>query len=160
MINRFTIAVIIVLLCSSSGFSASPVIDSVTVSPVAVAPGGAATITVQAHDPDCTAGSCTNTSCKVINSANTAWSVSAGTIAATNNGSNTSPYTASIDWQAPAVGGNYTVTVTVWDKGSGMLGCPSTSGSSTETIVVGIMNNPPVISSLTGYRRGAAWSPG
>lgn len=131
------------------GFGAAPVIDSLAAVPATVAPDGVATITVEAHDPDCP-GTCTTGCGLYVRADLTRWSPSAGTILSEDNGVSGSPYTATIDWQAPMAEGVYTITVELSDSGSTFLcGERGTTTVDLSIQVATSTGSPPVVTSVT-----------
>jgi len=139
------------LLAPAALSAATPVIDQLGATPPSVAPGGTVTITVAAHDPDCTTGTCTDTSgCGLYIRADlTSWAANGGTFLAKNNGVSASPYSASADWQAPAVEATYTISVTLSDSGSFLCGGRQTVLGTIDVQVTTLTGAPPVVDSLT-----------
>jgi len=136
------------LVAPVAGHAAAPVIDSLTAAPVSVAPGGTVTVTVDAHDPDC-AGTCTTGCGLYIRADLTAWSATGGAITTTNNGTSSSPYTASADWQAPATEGSYTVSVSLSDSATFLCGGRQTTVGDIPVLVTTSPNAPPNVTSVT-----------
>ena len=113
-------------------FAAVPVIDGVTKTPATVKPGEALTLTVEAHDPDCTTGVCTTGCGTYLRADLTAWTtvggtfgsfvkVAPGTAGSPATGSR-SPYVGQAVWTAPAAEGTYTISVSVSDNATFMCG--------------------------------------
>jgi len=98
-----------------------PVINTLTVSPEDVGPGGTATVTCSASDPD-------------GDPLTYEWTASDGTITG---------WGASVTWTAPSPAGTYTITCVVRDGRGG------TATQSVPVSVSVVPNHPPVINSLT-----------
>ena len=125
-----------------------PVIDSFTGTLSTVPPGGTVTFTLNAHDPDC-AGTCTSGCGQYIRNDLTIWTATGGTFTAQNNGSAASPYTATADWQAPSIEGQYTVSISISDSGSFLCGGRmSASSDLLITVSSAPPNQAPVVDSL------------
>ncbi len=140
------LSTLLVLYSSTLFANQSPIIDSLEGNPQNVLPGGASTVTLSAHDPDCP-DTCTSGCGMYIKASSTEWEASGGTISDISLGSNESPYTSSITWTAPTSTGCYTINVTIWDN-SGML-CfdPSLEATASISLSVGA-GSPPIISSI------------
>ena len=150
-VRRVALCVVGCFLIAGAGQIAAqqaPVIDNLSTSTSAVAPGGVVTITVEAHDPDCP-DTCTTGCGLYIRSDITGWSATGGTFPSTNNGTDGSPYSASADWQAPATEGVYTISVYVADSGSFICGGRQSIRPTIDIQVTTAQNGPPVIDSLT-----------
>jgi sugar lactone lactonase YvrE len=130
------------------GAAAAPVVDGLVASPATVAPGETVTLIVNAHDPDCPA-TCTSGCGLYIRADLTRWEADGGTFIAEDDGTSGSPYTATADWQAPAVEATYTLTVFLSDSGSFFCGGRQSTSASVTVLVTSSTNQPPVISSLT-----------
>jgi hypothetical protein len=129
----------------------SPVIDSITISPEAVTPGSLVTLTLQAHDPDCS-GTCDDSGCgTAILSTKTSWRTNAGNgqIMSFDPGVTGSPYVSTAEWLAPDVEGTYTVYVDLYDNGSFACGRQKYFAGSIDITVAEITSEPPVIQSVT-----------
>ncbi|TNF74780.1 MAG: hypothetical protein EP299_06860, partial [Acidobacteria bacterium] len=128
----------------------APVIDSLTATPPAVGQGETVLLELAAHDPDCPDTCGPGSGCFLyIDAGQTTWSAAEGTFQNQVNNTNASPYTATVEWVAPAADGSYQVNVSIRDNG-GMLcfGDPLTTTDSI-TITVGATSPPPVIEELT-----------
>ena len=95
--------------------AAAPVVDSLTayrgvdalpLSPVVI-PGETISLVVSAHDPDC-GGVCASECGMAVDSSLTSWSADGGILSGQDNGTTGSPYTASVQWEAPVAIGTYT----------------------------------------------------
>lgn len=113
-----------------------------------VLPEGTVTLTVNAHDPDCP-GTCTSGCGLYIRSDLTFWSATGGSFTATDNGSPSSPYVATADWQAPTTEGTYTLSVSLSDSGSFLCGGREVSAASLDVLVTSSTNQPPVVDALS-----------
>ena len=129
-------------------WAAAPVVDDMTASPAVVAPGATATISVEAHDPDC-AGTCTSGCGQYILADLTYWEADGGTFVSEDDGSFGSPYTASADWQAPATEATYTITVNLADSGGFLCGGRQWASASVTVLVSSVISDPPVIDQLS-----------
>ena len=90
----------------------APVVDSHVWVPPTVAPGEVATITVEAHDPDCVTPPCTTGCGAAIRPDISGWEATEGSILSqTEPPSKISPYSTSMEWQAPVAEGTYTVSL-------------------------------------------------
>lgn len=130
----------------------APLVDSTDYSPANVInPGQTVTITVTAHDPDCT-GSCTSGCGQYIRSDLTQWTVTdpqGNTTTLTSGvdkGTGGSPYTTTVTWTAPPTTGAYTFHLSLSDSGSFMCGGRQTIMHDIPLSVA--IGNPPVITSL------------
>jgi hypothetical protein len=139
---------ILILLPTAVRANVPPLIDSFTAAPAVVAPGAVATLTVNAHDPDC-ADNCTAGCGEYIRSDLTVWTPSAGTILSVNDGTSASPYTATATWEAPLEEGTYTVTVNLADSGSFMCGGRQSVSGDLDILVSVSTNQAPVVDSVT-----------
>ena len=126
----------------------APIVDSFTATSATVAPGGAITLTVLAHDPDC-ADICTSGCGTYIRSDLTLWSATGGSLSNADNGVNSSPYTATVDWQAPLTEDLYTLTVSLSDSGTFMCGNRQTVTADLVIQVTSSPNQAPEIESVT-----------
>jgi hypothetical protein len=106
------------------------------------------TLTVEAHDPDCP-DTCTSGCGQYIRSDVSYWSVTDGTLVNTDMGTSGSPYTATTDWQAPAVEGVYTITIDLADSGSFLCDGRQWASANLDIQVTTVVNEPPVVTSLT-----------
>lgn len=120
--------------------AAAPVVDSFTSSAPWVTPGGAVTLSLQAHDPDCVSPPCTTGCGAYLRADQTAWSATGGTLGGIDNGASASPYAATAAWQAPSVEGSYTITVSLYDSGTFMCGG---QGTATAQVSVAVSTTPP-----------------
>lgn len=129
----------------------APVIDTIAASVPSVAPGGVVTISIQAHDPDCTGGTCTTECGAYIRADLTLWSEArgAGTFVSLRNGASSSPYAAAADWQAPAAEGTYSLSVSLSDSGTWMCGGRLSTTGRVDVLVTSSTNRPPTVSSVT-----------
>lgn len=126
----------------------APLIDSLSASPAAVAPGGTVTLALSAHDPDCAAGTCTTGCGQYIRSDLTSWSATGGSFSSTSNGSSASPYSAAAQWLAPDVEGTYTVSVYLADSGTVVCGGRQSIIGNLQIQVATVVGSPPVVQSL------------
>jgi hypothetical protein len=123
-------------------------VDSFSSSAVVVAPGDIVTLSVEAHDPDCPA-TCSSGCGQTIRPDLTSWTATGGSFVAEDNGIQGSPYTATADWQAPAVEDTYTVTVSLSDSGGMMCGGRGTVTAEVTIQVTTSSNQLPVIDALS-----------
>lgn len=130
----------------------APVVDNINYSPSSVInPGQSVTITVTAHDPDCT-GSCTSGCGQYIRSDLTQWSVTDPTgntttiTSGVDKGTSGSPYTTTLNWTAPPVTGPYTFHLSLSDSGSFLCGGRQTTIADIPISVA--IGNPPAVTSL------------
>lgn len=133
--------------------ASAPVVDSIDASSTVVAPGEVVSLAVNAHDPDC-GGTCTSGCGLAVKNTLTAWSAPYGTFSNQDNGITSSPYTGTVDWQAPATDGTYTITVEIGDNNSGSLcfGSPAYASDTIDILVSSVTTQPPVIGSFTADR--------
>ena len=130
-------------------WAAPPELDEFTATPAQVEPGGTVTLSVSAHDPDCP-DVCTTGCGQYIRADLTRWSASGGTFLSEDNGTSGSPYTATAEWQAPAVEDTFTISVYLADSGSSFCGGGRQSIEPEITVeVTSNPNPPPVVDSLT-----------
>lgn len=148
--SALALGVAMVLVSAAAFANQPPVIDSFTASAAWVTPGGTLTLTVIAHDPDCT-GTCSTGCGLYIRPDLTVWGATAGSFIAQNNGAPGSPYTANATWLAPSTEGTITLSVTLADSGTS-FGCGGRMTASA-SINVAVSNTPPnlppVIARLT-----------
>lgn len=147
-LRAFFAAVAVLLLLAGAPVvwaGSPPIIDSVTASAPTVTPGGTLTFNVTAHDPDCAAGTCTSGCGAYIRADLTAWAAGGGTFVAFDNGSPASPYSASAQWQAPAVEGTYSIQVTVADSGTFLCGGRNSVAGQLSVSVSTSTNLPPQV---------------
>ncbi len=130
----------------------APVVDSIDYQPSNVInPGQIITITVTAHDPDCT-GSCSSGCGQYIRSDLTVWTVTdpAGNTttltSGVDKGISGSPYTTFVTWTAPPATGAYTFHLSLSDSGSFMCGGRQTTLQDIPVSVA--VGSPPVITSI------------
>jgi len=129
-----------------------PVVDSTDCNPSNVInPGQQVTITVTAHDPDCS-GACTSGCGLYLRSDLTGWAITdpngntASITAGLNYGVSGSPYTTSVTWTAPSATGAYIFHLSLSDSGSWLCGGRQTiSYDMPLSVAVG---KPPVVTSL------------
>jgi len=126
----------------------NPIINSFTASSLSVLPGAIVDLTLNATDPDCPSN-CTSGCGQYIRADLTSWTSSGGSFMNINNGTSSSPYTASSQWQAPFEEGTYNITVQVSDSGTWLCGGKLSSSSTIQILVTSNLNNPPVINSFT-----------
>lgn len=107
------------------------------------------TVSVRAHDPDCTTGTCTAGCGAYIRADLTTWSATAGSFGTPGNGTSASPYTATVDWQAPAAEGTYSISVTLADSGTLLCGGRYSVSGTVDMLVTASTNRPPVVSTVT-----------
>jgi hypothetical protein len=139
---------ILLLAAAAPALAEAPVVDSFTASSTSVLPGGTITLTVEAHDPDC-ADTCTSGCGQYVRADVSYWTATDGTLLNTDMGTSGSPYTATTDWQAPAVEGLYTITIDLGDSGSFMCGGRQWVSANLDIQVTLVVNDPPVVTSLT-----------
>ena len=130
--------------------AAAPAIDSFVSVPPSARPGETVTLTLEAHDPDC-AGVCTSGCGTYIRADLLSWSDDSGrAVSPFSNEAkdpSASPFSASVDWTAPAVEGTYTIEAYVADSGNFICGGRGeTRANLAITVTAG---SPPVIDSLT-----------
>ncbi len=143
----FALVLLLQCVAGSAFASAPPIVDDFSADPPFVAPGGMATFTVQAHDPDCP--DVCDTGCgQYIRAGLTYWNASGGTVLSEDNGVSGSPYEASMVWQAPATEGTYTISVYLADSGGFMCGGRGSITTPIDILVTLSTNQPPVIDSL------------
>lgn len=126
-------------------------IDAITSSVDTTPPGGVVQVRVEARDPDCAGGTCTTGCGAYLRADLTDWTASGGTIASQDNGGLSSPYVATAGWQAPAVEGTYTVTVSLSDSGTSMCGGRNTVAGQIRLLVSASGNHPPVVRDVTAH---------
>jgi len=141
-------AVLLLLLTGTAQAAQAPIVDDFSASPTTVLPGEVATLTVEAHDPDC-ASTCTTGCGEYINHSLTQWVAAEGSFISIDNGASGSPYSATADWQAPEVEGVYTVSVVISDSGSFFCGGRQTTQVYLDVQVALTTNEPPVVTELT-----------
>ncbi len=152
--SQVLFALLLLLALPASLMAAAPVVDSVSASSTVAAPGEVVSLQVDAHDPDC-ADTCSGGgfgSCGLsINASLTSWSAPAGTFSNQDNGITSSPYTGTVDYQAPPNDGTYTVTVEIADNDGGSLcfGERSYATATIDILVTSITTQPPVVDELT-----------
>lgn len=129
----------------------NPVIDSFTADRYSVLPFSFVNLQLSAYDPDCVS-TCTSGCGQYIRADLTSWSSTGGSLISINNGTSSSPYTASAVWQAPSQEGVYTINVQIGDSGSFICGGRLYASSSIQITVSNNLNNPPVITSLTSEK--------
>jgi hypothetical protein len=118
--------------------NASPVIDALVASSVAVVPGATVSLSVTAHDPD--AG----------DTLSYLWTSPSGTFGTAN--------AASSDWTAPETDGNYRITVKVQDDHQAQtttsvdITVRSASDAGTTATITVSLNNWPVVSEVTSTK--------
>jgi hypothetical protein len=134
---------------SSAWANVPPVIDGLGTSVPIVAPGGFVNVSVRGHDPDCTTGSCVAGCGAYIRADLTLWSAPAGSLGTPGNGTSGSPYTATVDWQAPAAEGTYSISVALSDSGTLLCGGRNSVSGTVTVLVTTSTNRPPVVGTLT-----------
>ena len=145
-----TVAFLAALAGSSSAWAnVPPVIDGLGTSAPTVAPGGFVTVSVRGQDPDCTTGTCTAGCGAYIRADLTIWSAPAGSLGTPSNGTSASPYTATVDWQAPAAEGTYSISVALSDSGTLLCGGRNSVSGTVDVLVTTSTNRPPVVGTLT-----------
>jgi len=128
--------------------AAEPVIDSLVASSTAIRPGETLRLTLDAHDPDCS-DVCTSGCGMYLRADLTLWQCSGGSFTESSNGENSSPYTASATWQAPAEAGTYRLSVRISDSGTFMCGGRQNAEAEVMVEVDENAGQAPVISSFT-----------
>ncbi|MBD3867919.1 MAG: choice-of-anchor D domain-containing protein [Acidobacteria bacterium] len=126
----------------------APVVDSLTASTTAIAPGEVVFLQVDAHDPDCP-DVCTTGCGTYIRSDATSWTADGGTFENTDLGVDGSPYTSTTDWRAPMTEGLYTISIYLPDSGGFVCGGRESTTQDIQIQVTLNPNSPPVIESLT-----------
>ncbi len=147
-VGRMTHAIVVCsMMIPGVAGAAQPVIDAFVADPPAVLPGETVSLSVEAHDPDCSS-SCTDGCGMYLRSDLTVWSADAGSIESFDNGVSASPYSASAVWLAPATDGTVTISVSLSDSATFMCGGRQTIVGELTVEVSATAGQEPVITSL------------
>lgn len=125
----------------------NPIINSFVPSSYSILPGGIVDLNLEAYDPDCPSN-CTSGCGQYIRADLTNWSSNGGSFLNINNGTSSSPYNASAQWQAPLIEGTYNISIQISDSGTFLCGGRLSASSTIQITVTQNLNNPPVISSF------------
>lgn len=144
---RHAATLLAAILGCAPAFGAAPLVDSFSLTPRRVPPGGTVALAVAAHDPDC-AGTCASGCGQTIRADLTLWSADGGSFTDVQNGTTGSPYAAGAVWQAPAVEGTYTLRVRLSDSGSFLCGGRQTTEAQQTVLVTTSLNQPPSVDAV------------